>query len=77
MLLTHLKNHKVKNIGNPALSLGECKHLWLDSQGGRTEEDVFKDKEGEYVLMIGERHLKGKVKVYLPRQKELGVLYSK
>lgn len=48
--------------------------------GGRTSEDVFKDKQGEYVLMVGERsairNLKEKQKVYLPSLQELKARYT-
>lgn len=42
------------------LSLGELKHLWLDSQGGRSEKDILYDEKGEYVLM-------SKKRVYIPK----------
>jgi hypothetical protein len=42
------------------------KEQWLESRGGRKLEDVFKDGEGEYVLM-GDGDGR-KRKVYLPQE---------
>ena len=70
--------------GTPAERFGRknmtAKEKWLDKMGGRTSEDVFKDKQGEYVLMVGERsairNLKEKQKVYLPSLQELKARYT-
>lgn len=43
----------------------KTKEDWLNSLGGRNLEDMFKDGEGEYVMMgDGDG---GKRKVYLPQ----------
>lgn len=39
---------------------------WLDSRGGRTAEDVLKDKYGLYVVM-NDRDGFPTLKVYLPK----------
>ena len=61
------KNRKARETGTPRSTYANPKECWLDSMGGRTLEDVLEDDKGEFVLMVGERHLKGKVKVYIPK----------
>ena len=61
-------NMTTRNTGTPVSTFANPKEQWLDSMGGRTLADVLEDNKGEYVLMVGERHLKGKVKVYIPKK---------
>lgn len=43
---------------------------WLNSRGGRTEDDVKKDERGEYVLM-GSGKQGVDMKVYIPTGPEI------
>lgn len=46
--------------------------IWLDTRGGRDEEDVYRDEGGLYVFMFDGENYREK-KVYLPDDKHLTV----
>lgn len=49
---------------NKEIKLSYFQKRWLDTRGGRNEDDVFSDKDGLFVLMGNGRG--GEKKVYLP-----------
>jgi len=49
---------------------------WLNSRGGRTENDVLKDELGYYVLM-GSGKLGVDMKVYIPKKNVIAKMFAK
>jgi hypothetical protein len=43
---------------------------WLRTKGGRIEEDVMRDENGEYILMYVNREV-GYKRYYLPNKKDM------